>query len=257
VNLADKPPWSKGAVRRLGDALVADCPIPADGPSYDDLMLWHMDLGAEVARIVNTTSWTACDLGRAATSRAKTRDTLVQKLVRDKSLKLDRVQDLAGVRVDASFTLETQLAVATEVAEYFGDNAVVKDIRRSPHSGYRAVHIWLRVPAGNVEIQFRSVAQSRWANTFERVADKYGRDIRYGSQPEDPEGQKLIANLLAVSQLLDRGEQLQQQIDDGKSRPDGPPELLAMLHGLVASNMDRFGELLDWVVETLNQAKEV
>jgi ppGpp synthetase/RelA/SpoT-type nucleotidyltranferase len=256
MDLTDKPSWSKNALRRLGETLIAGGPIPAGGPSYDDVMLWHMELGAEVARIINTTPWHAFDLAGTATSRAKTRDTLVQKLVREKGLNLSQVQDLAGVRVDADFGLHTQLAVATEVAEQFGDQAQLKDIRRTPHSGYRAVHIWLRVPAGNIEIQLRSLAQSRWANTFERVADQYGRDIRYGGQTDDPKGQELIMKLLQVSVMLDRGEQLRQEFDDNMSRPDAPPGVLSALDSLVASGIGTFSKLLDWVDSTLNENEE-
>lgn len=76
-------------------------------------------------------------------SRPKTLATITDKLSR-MSTSLDRVQDLAGVRIDSDFLLSEQDAFAKELADYFGrlraDKVKVKDIRDSPHSGYRAIH---------------------------------------------------------------------------------------------------------------------
>jgi len=49
------------------------------------------------AQVISTTRWVNKPAGQfAVTARSKTVDTLVQKLQRS-TLKLDRVQDLAGV----------------------------------------------------------------------------------------------------------------------------------------------------------------
>lgn len=213
MNLEDPPLWSRRTLRRLGEALVAGDPVPSECPQYDDVMLWHGDLAAEVARIVSTTPWSALNGGTLpATGRAKTRDTLVQKLAREQHLSLDQLQDLAGVRVDGDFTLNVQLALANEVAAHFGDRSVVKDIRSNPHSGYRAVHVWVRCPAGRVEIQFRTVEQSLWANTFERVADRIGRNIRYGELPNEPGAHRLVEHLHKVSDEIATFENSRQTI---------------------------------------------
>lgn len=222
MNLRDTPPWSRRALRRLGEAMVAGSPVPSECPQYDDVMLWHGDLAAEVARIVSTTQWSALNGGTLpASGRAKTHDTLVQKLVREQHLSLDQVQDLAGVRVDGDFTLDVQFALANEVAAHFGDRSIVKDIRNNPHSGYRAVHVWVRCPAGRVEIQFRTVEQSLWANTYERLADRIGRNIRYGELPDEPGAQGLVERLHEVSDAIATFESSRQTIATYREAIDG------------------------------------
>ncbi|WP_073695581.1 hypothetical protein [Mycobacterium sp. ST-F2] len=163
-------------------------------------MLWHNDLAGEVASILSTTPWRNKPTGQfAVTARSKTVDTLIQKLERSPS-KLDRVQDLAGVRIDADMTLTQQTLLAREIADHFGpDRATTKDIREAPHSGYRAVHIWLILPAGRVEVQIRTLYQSEWANTYEGIADLVGRGIRYNQPSADPRIQAIVITMHKMS----------------------------------------------------------
>src|SRR5690606_18394190 len=76
--------------------------------------------------------------------------------------------------------------------------AVVKDLRLDAHSGYRAVHLWLRLPA-RVEVQVRTHLQGRWANMYEAAADFYGREIRYGALPPNRESEATVKSLQNLS----------------------------------------------------------
>jgi ppGpp synthetase/RelA/SpoT-type nucleotidyltranferase len=202
------PAWTKGELKRLGEALVSDQRTPDVAARYDEVMLWHNDLAAEVATILFSTEWKACSPGLFdITARPKTIDTLVQKLRRERGMKLDEVQDLAGVRIDAEITLDVQTQLAEEIAAHFGERSRVRDLRDKPHSGYRAVHVWLRLPAGRVEIQVRTVAQSEWANTYERLGDRFGRGVRYGEIPDDEEARALVELMHNLSDHLARCEQ--------------------------------------------------
>ena len=140
-------------------------------------------------------------------SRPKTVDTIIEKLGR-LSTRLDRVQDLAGVRVDVDFLLDAQTSFAYEVANLF--NAVgttkIKDIRDSPHSGYRAIHVHVTVPAGRCEVQIRTRDQSAWANAYEAFADTFGRGLRYGERHSDPNVQKVADEFHSISQWIARNE---------------------------------------------------
>ena len=202
---------------------------PPDGcPHYDDVMIWHNDLAAAVKSEIQTQHrWRtlSIDVEFDVTARSKTRDTLVEKLVREKHrhLTLDKVQDLAGVRIDADFTLDQQLAFAKEVAAHFGEASVVRDIRDRPHSGYRAVHVWLRLPCGNVEVQVRTQAQSAWANTYERLGDLLGRGIRYGEMPEEETAANIVRTLHDISEQIATAEALEQQAFDLQEWADGVP----------------------------------
>lgn len=192
MDLNARPPWSGSARRRLGDALRAGAAPPAGGPSYADVVTWHDILATEVKNQIKSNSWPvagellATSSRRLSTdfqvgSRSKTLDTLVEKLRRHPSLQLNAVQDVAGVRIEADLLLDEQTALAHEVAEHFGaGESGIHDLRDGAHAGYRAVHVWLRFPAGRAEVQIRTALQTLWANAYERLADRCGRGIRYG-----------------------------------------------------------------------------
>lgn len=191
MDLQEKPSWSKKKLHKLGKALL-DGSVPPEGcPTYNEVMLWHHELASEVAGIIDRTAWTSPDarwgdVQLRVSSRGKTIDTLVQKLQRS-NYGLEDIQDLAGVRVDGDFTLSQQSIFAGLLADRFGvEDKGKKDLRDDPHSGYRAFHLWVRCPAGRIEIQIRTAGQSEWANTYERLGDVLGRGIRYG-EPADSE----------------------------------------------------------------------
>jgi ppGpp synthetase/RelA/SpoT-type nucleotidyltranferase len=175
-------------------------------------MVFYNDLAAYAQAQIAGLDWGPLlgDRIPEVTSRPKTIDTLRQKLQREKTTQLPSVQDIAGVRFEAEMTLDEQDAVANAIAGLFGHDlqACMKDLRENPHSGYRAVHLWLRLPA-RVEVQIRTHLQGQWANTYEAVADVLGRRIRYDELPEDKEARELVEALQSLSKtgimLLEEG----------------------------------------------------
>jgi len=176
--------------------------MPDSLPSYDEVMVFYNELAADAQAKIAGLDWASLlgDRVPEVTSRPKTIDTLRQKLRRDRSTPLSSVQDIAGVRFEAEMTLDEQDAVANAIAGYFVHDleACTRDLRADPHSGYRAVHLWLRLP-GRVEVQIRTHLQGQWANTYEAVADVLGRGIRYNELPEDSQGQRLVEALHKLS----------------------------------------------------------
>ena len=212
MDLSDPPSWSKTKMNKLGKALLSGDNAPAGCPTYDEVMLWHHELAAEVARIIRETAWSTRDpalrnLQIRVSSRGKTVDTLVQKLERSR-IGLEAIQDLAGVRVDGDFTLTQQTAIANAMTKEFSvDERGKRDLRANPRSGYRAYHLWMRCPAGRVEIQIRTEAQSEWANTYERLGDLLGRGIRYDELPHDAGPRSLVLQLHGVASVLAKVEE--------------------------------------------------
>lgn len=196
-------PWTTSQLKKLGEA-IRDDRVPAEGlPPYPDVMSWFNDLAADVQLEISGIDFERVvgePISPEITSRAKTIDTLREKLIRDHGMALPSIQDIAGVRVDAAMTLREQDAVARAIAEHFDHDptTALKDLRSTPHSGYRAVHVWLRLE-GRVEVQVRTTLQSEWANLYEALGDRLGRGIRYGELPEDPRAARVVEQLRALS----------------------------------------------------------
>lgn len=119
------------------------------------------------------------------TSRLKTVQTLVGKLRRETTMNLSQVQDIAGLRIVTDMTLAEQDSMADRLVDLL-PSAKLVDRRVRPSFGYRAVHIVTKVDNRLVEIQLRTLLQDRWAQIVERLADHWGRQIRYGQGPDNP-----------------------------------------------------------------------
>ncbi|GAA1471895.1 hypothetical protein P4N68_10000 [Corynebacterium felinum] len=116
-------------------------------------------------------------------ARPKMRKTIIEKLCRMDKTPIYRIQDIAGLRFDLDCNLDDQYRVAEVLKDALSDGGarrvVIKDLRESPHSGYRAIHIHADFPAGRVEVQLRTALQAQWANVYEKASDIFGRGIRY------------------------------------------------------------------------------
>jgi ppGpp synthetase/RelA/SpoT-type nucleotidyltranferase len=158
------------------------------------------------------------DLGLRSTSRLKTRETLVEKLRRERT-RLSSIDDIAGVRVVRKLTLSEQTRLAERVASAF-PGARVKDRRTAPSSGYRAIHVIAVLEGYHVEIQIRTRWQNFWAQLFEAYGDRWGRQIRYGGEPFSPDlvhvgefsRREVVQFLKNLSQLIAGAEEQEDLI---------------------------------------------
>ena len=75
--------------------------------------------------------------------------------------------------------LSQQRRIVDELCDLFTECGAIrvdiKDLRDGSHSGYRAMHLHLRFPAGFAEVQVRTALQLLWANVYESAADIFGR----------------------------------------------------------------------------------
>ena len=221
----EQRPWSKTQLRKLGVSIRDGSPLPQNVPGFDEVIVWYNDLASHVQKRVAELDWTPLLEDRAPeiTSRAKTIDTLTDKLRRQPNIGLGAIQDIAGVRFEAEMTLREQDSVADAIAQMFGHDPIspcLKDIRATPHSGYRAVHLWLNLEAP-VEVQIRTHLQGEWANMYEAAGDLFGREIRYNDSPEDIETRTLVEGLQALST-----EEIRYLEQDGQLIQDLKMEIL-------------------------------
>jgi ppGpp synthetase/RelA/SpoT-type nucleotidyltranferase len=125
-------------------------------------------------------------IGLEPITRLKTSGTIVDKLRRQPAIDLKHVHDLAGARIVQPTTLDKQDEVASMITEAFPGSELL-DRREIPSFGYRAIHVISRVERCPVEIQLRTHYQDTWAQAMEFFGDRWGRAIRYGGEPVDPE----------------------------------------------------------------------
>jgi len=118
------------------------------------------------------------------------------------------MQNLAGFRIVGGFSFDQQ-HLRDEIMRRFPADPhepSYRNRRTDPGYGYRAVHVLVCVDDVNIEIQIRTLAQHMWADLMERLADRLGRQIRYGGAPVPPPGtsqeavQALVDSMMAVSE---------------------------------------------------------
>lgn len=185
-------PASREQIRKLGERLASGDPVSEDDLHLlEELVACHMR-ALELAR--PRLDGLAEAVGTAPlhiTHRAKTTQTIIEKLCREHGMSLARMRDLAGIRVVGAVTFDGQDGLAAEIARRFpADPRPPRpvDRRARPSYGYRAVHVEVTLDGVTIEVQVRTYLQHMWADLMERLADRLGRQIRYGEPPTPPEG---------------------------------------------------------------------
>jgi ppGpp synthetase/RelA/SpoT-type nucleotidyltranferase len=176
-------PMSKSALDRLGNKLATGTDVPDE----------DLDQLAEVVRayqvLLDELKAQVVGLGFEPTTRVKTTRSLIDKLRREHGMRLSRIQDLAGARILVPGRSEQDQA-RDKICTYFaaaGCHYRVIDRRENPSYGYRAVHVIVQANGVPVEIQIRTEMQDLWAQIVERLGDRWGRGLRYGQGPDDPD----------------------------------------------------------------------
>lgn len=172
---------TKAALNRLGDRMKASAMVAeADLQELALVLAAYQDVLERVRSDLQ-------ELGFSPGWRAKTTSTLVDKLRRISGMKLSRVQDLAGARIVVP-DLIAQDHAAVRIRDFYeerGCSVKAIDRRAEPTYGYRAMHLVVAIDSIPVEIQIRTELQDAWAQMVERLADSWGRGIRYGEAPQE------------------------------------------------------------------------
>jgi hypothetical protein len=112
------------------------------------------------------------------------------------------------LRIVGALSFDQQDALAAEIVRRFPADPREPRVRNrcaEASYGYRAVHVITCVGDGSIEVQVRTLAQHMWANLMERLADRLGRQIRYGEPPIAPPGasqqnvEALVSSMMALS----------------------------------------------------------
>lgn len=127
--------------------------------------------------------------------RLKRLPTIIDKLLREPTLSLDRMQDIGGVRailddVDQVRRVEKRLMKRRPAVAY------ADYIEQPRASGYRGVHVIVEYDSRRIEVQLRTRLMHSWALTVERLSAANGANFK---QDGDSVVQQLMA---AVSEAM-------------------------------------------------------
>ena len=202
---------SRRQIDRLGDRLRAGVTL-----EDRDILDTYRDAFFGVLLLV-TFDLGRLGIGESDGGRVKRPESVIAKLQRDSRIRLSRMQDLAGCRLVANDKAE-QDEIYARLQEDF-DIYRAYDIRESPHSGYRAVHVVVRRDDKFVEVQVRTRNQRRWAILSEQ-ATAYDSAVKYGGGDT------------AIRQALDALSDSLWAYDLAGETP--PPEVADVVEALIA-----------------------
>jgi ppGpp synthetase/RelA/SpoT-type nucleotidyltranferase len=206
------PPISRNQLKKLTQRLRDGTETPEDLHALADVRLYYRQVleraHADVARVCAETQH-----AEPMAPRVKTLKTTMEKLHRQPDLhSLAQIRDLAGLRVVVHGTRTDQDEVAALISAEFSDDSrppKLIDRRADPRSGYRAVHLEVRREEILIEVQVRTNLQHRWAELFERAADRLGRGLRYGEpQHLTPDARRFVGALGVTAERIDAVESM-------------------------------------------------
>ncbi len=188
---------SRSQIRRAGERLRRDeTPSDADRRIYAEYRETFEEPLREVGETIRRLVADA-----PIQSRLKRFETVVEKL-RGRAHDLSRLEDIAGCRVILPTMVEqhqarNRIRGAWEVMRE-------RDYQTTPHDGYRALHIVVRVQDRPVEVQVRTEMEDLWANASEALANRLDPEIKYGGGPADV--RELLDSMSQVGEAADAAE---------------------------------------------------
>jgi putative GTP pyrophosphokinase len=170
-------PQSKTEIDQLGETLKHTPVSEASLIALDQFRLTFGSAIDQVRRALNEQCGVQCSL-----RPSKSTPSIIAKLIRQPTLRLTQIQDIAGLRVIVKDYAEQDTLRDKVVAIY--PDCKIYDRREKPSFGYRAVHLVMKVEGALVELQIRTEFQHAWAQMSEVMADFYGHNAKYENSQE-------------------------------------------------------------------------
>jgi putative GTP pyrophosphokinase len=222
---------TKGEVDRAA-VVIRSSNLPG-GPEYDEALSTLSSFRAVHAEPLNKAYMgvksVVTTLGHPltpVTQRLKRLPTIVDKIQREPTMKVSRMQDIGGCRavlpsIDACYEVSQRL-----LSNRSGSR--LKDYIETPReSGYRGLHVIVKYLDGagedrTIEVQLRTKPMHQWAIRMEDLAARLKTDIKSGIGPESVlELMKVISQAMALTErdqivddgLLDQMAQLRSEAE--------------------------------------------
>ena len=170
----------------VGVAGPAVVRCPAYGDAMSDLTTSRVNrAGQRIRRIARGQVTDSERLSVQVSQRLKRVPTIIDKLLREPTLPLSRMQDIGGCRailptIPDIRAVQERLARPSRARELVAVSDYIEDPR---DSGYRGVHLIMLYRGRIVEIQLRTPVMHEWAATVERLTDRYGEDYKGAWHP--------------------------------------------------------------------------
>ena len=210
---------SKNATRNAGVTIIDDSISDADkNDSFEIMNDWRQahEIPARHIKIAMKNKASRMGFSRAiVASRLKRMHSIVGKLKRQRSMKLDRMQDIAGVRV----ILPTKEDVykfheAITQARFRHELGTCKDYIENPKKdGYRGIHQVFKYQNHrfqqynglNVEVQTRTYNQHIWATAVEMIGLIENRPFKTIDLTDDDEYKRFFVLSGEAFAAIDNG----------------------------------------------------
>ena len=216
------PGLTRSQINRLGERLRNGPPSFSDLELLDAFRLSFDEAQQTVMQALRR-------LGVEPSGRIKTTISIVEKLKRE-SIRLSRLQDIAGCRIVVNRTSE-QDRMAAMISDALPETTLIDRRQRHSH-GYRAIHIVADIEERLVEIQIRTELQHLWAIWSETLAAAVEQSIKYGGGPKE-----IQQNLTSYSKVVASLESWEQNVGaafapmDQIQAPSALDALMATLSG--------------------------
>lgn len=193
--------YSKTRVNRAGD-LMRELQLAAQAKTMSDFLSRHTagevleaDEIVRHFRACHQSPLTTATMGLRSmvstegcqlevSQRLKRYGTILDKLHREPSMMLSRMQDIGGCRAVLN-TVDEVHRVTRRLRRNGRADRVVDYIATPAESGYRGVHVIARYHDRLIEVQLRTQIQHAWAISVERVGGRLGEDLKSGIGPPE------------------------------------------------------------------------
>lgn len=135
--------------------------------------------------------------------RLKRLPTIIDKLGRQPSMDITRMQDIGGCRAVLPSAREVE-QVASRITQHWRIDRAYDYVTDPKPSGYRATHLVVIRDGRLIEIQLRTPGQQQWAEAVERAGSRLRVSVKDGQGP--PEILRFFELLGSVIALEEAGE---------------------------------------------------
>lgn len=137
--------------------------------------------------------------------RLKRFPTILNKLTREPTMKLSRMQDIGGCRAVVP-DIDTVRRAQRQLERRRGYKRTSDYVAEPRSSGYRGVHVVVEYDTRAIEIQLRTRVMHEWAISVEKLSYRLSEDLKSGVGP--PEVIDLYQVVSEAMALEERGSQV-------------------------------------------------